>query len=108
MGSGTETRCDVRASVIIGGSCLAILIGNAPAIIAEETANASPLCEHRSAAHIAEHGGIKADNTWHVAHGDLPTCDNEDRGSVQNPGPRNEDNNSDERKSRYCRQHWYC
>jgi hypothetical protein len=39
--------------------------------------HAGPLCEHRSAAHVAEHGGMKADNVWHVAHGQLPTCDEE-------------------------------
>lgn len=40
-------------------------------------AEASPACEHRSAAHVAEHGGLQADNAWHVSHGQLPTCDNE-------------------------------
>lgn len=38
-------------------------------------AQASPACEHRSAAHVAEHGGLTADSAWHIAHGDLPTCD---------------------------------
>lgn len=32
-------------------------------------------CEARSAAHIFGHGGITADSAWHVAHGELPSCD---------------------------------
>ncbi len=31
-------------------------------------------CAERSAAHIAEHGGLYADSAWHVANGELPTC----------------------------------
>lgn len=32
-------------------------------------------CEPRSASHIYSHGGIDADSAWHVAHGELPSCD---------------------------------
>jgi len=67
------------------------------------------ICEHRSTAHGMEHGGTKFDSDWHVAHGDLPTCDAE-RQALSQPEPAIQDNNkpSDEDKSRYCRKHWYC
>ncbi|QFG08674.1 hypothetical protein PBI_VANISOA_82 [Mycobacterium phage Vanisoa] len=64
-------------------------------------ASAAPLCEVRSSAHIAEHGGLMADSAYHVAHGDLPTCDTSDS-ARQGDKPR-EDN-----KSRFCRKRWYC
>ncbi|AQT28478.1 site-specific recombination directionality factor RDF [Mycobacterium phage Pistachio] len=71
------------------------------------SAQASPTCEYRSAAHIAEHGGFAADNAWHIAHGDLPTCDPEpERGSVQPSTDNYQDR--DEGKSRFCRKHWFC
>lgn len=33
------------------------------------------LCEVRGPAHYEQHGGLKADSAWHVAHGERPTCD---------------------------------
>lgn len=33
------------------------------------------MCEVRSIAHTAEHGGLWADSAWHVARGELPTCE---------------------------------
>lgn len=41
-------------------------------------AGADVTCEFRTASHSVEHGGVKADSAWHVAHGDLPTCVPED------------------------------
>jgi hypothetical protein len=36
----------------------------------------SPLCAHRGADHAAQqHTTREADSRWHVAHGQLPTCD---------------------------------
>lgn len=32
-------------------------------------------CVHRGEAHIERHGGLAEDNRWHIAHGELPTCD---------------------------------
>ncbi|AHY27143.1 RDF protein [Mycobacterium phage Phantastic] len=73
------------------------------------SAQASPTCEYRSAAHIAEHGGFAADNAWHIAHGDLPTCDPEpEQGSVQPSTDNYQDRDDDGRKSRFCRKHWFC
>ncbi|AGK86110.1 hypothetical protein SEA_KERBEROS_83 [Mycobacterium phage Kerberos] len=81
---------------------LAVVLGNLPGIIAESSAG--PLCEYRSAAHIAEHGGFAADNAWHIAHGDLPTCDTD-----SNAARRGDDRNDDrDKKSRFCRKRWWC
>ncbi|ASW31334.1 hypothetical protein SEA_FRED313_76 [Mycobacterium phage Fred313] len=75
------------------------------------SAQASPTCEYRSAAHIAEHGGFAADNAWHIAHGDRPTCD-PDRHSDDSPVVKTPDTKSnsdrDGGKSRFCRKHWFC
>lgn len=80
------------ASLLLGGLFLASEAHSAPL---------TPTCEVRSAAHSAEHGGLAADSAWHVAHGQLPTCEGSDP-------EHHEDNDSDESKSRYCRKHWYC
>ena len=62
-------------------------------------------CEHRSAAHIAEHGGLAADSRWHVAHGQLPTCGAEQQ---QEAKPAPEKKRDDGKKSRFCRKRWFC
>ncbi|AVP41929.1 hypothetical protein SEA_JSQUARED_87 [Mycobacterium phage Jsquared] len=80
---------------------LAVVLGNAPGIIAE--ARSAPLCEYRSAAHIAEHGGKVADDAWHIAHGGLPSCDESPRRET-----RQGESKPDEGKSRFCRKRWYC
>ncbi|AAN01829.1 hypothetical protein SEA_BUZZBUZZ_74 [Mycobacterium phage BuzzBuzz] len=78
-------------------AALGLLLTPAPA-------QAGPTCEHRSAAHIAEHGGINADSAWHVAHGQLPTCDHSSSGGEA----RNSNGDNDNEKSRFCRKRWYC
>ncbi|ARQ94672.1 membrane protein [Mycobacterium phage Journey13] len=103
---GWSQRCDaalagfVRA---IGG--LALAIGMAAAgLVSAGPAVAGPLCEYRSQAHIAEHGGFNADNAWHIARGQLPSCDESPRREAR------QDNNDrrDDGKSRFCRKRWYC
>lgn len=95
---------------------LLFILGLLMFVPALQEASAAPLCEHRSAAHIAEHGGLKADSAWHIAHGDLPTCDDSrdeqrrDDTKVSAPQQSNDkqrDNDRD-KKSRWCREHWYC
>lgn len=55
-------------------------------------------CEPRSAAHVYEHGGITADSAWHVAHGELPSCDfsRESRGDSDRRQSDDEDWGRDE------------
>ncbi|AER48270.1 hypothetical protein SEA_KOKO_85 [Mycobacterium phage Koko] len=65
-------------------------------------AGAAPLCEVRGEAHQLEHGGFKADSLWHVAHGERPTCGGEDSHARQG------DDDHRDKKSRYCRKHWFC
>ena len=76
----------------------------APGVIAQ----AVP-CEVRSAAHIAEHGGLAADSAWHVANGQRPTCGDQAKASPA-PAPAASENKDrdDEGKSRYCRKRWFC
>ncbi len=69
------------------------------------------LCEVRSDAHIESHGGLAADSAWHVANGELPTCDPE--GAVKAPGRAVDRSFDSERwgdgsKSRFCRKKWFC
>lgn len=90
-------------------AALAIALGTitlTPAVIAQ----ADPVCEHRSAAHIERHGGLTADSAWHVRHGERPTCGadeaSRDDGSRASAG---KDKGKDrDRKSRYCRKRWWC
>lgn len=83
----------------MAGLVSAVIVGNAPGVIAE--ASSAPLCEVRSSAHIAEHGGFYADSAYHIQHGELPTC-NPDSSARQG------DNTDRDSKSRYCRKKWYC
>ena len=87
------------------------------ALLAAPGANASVDCEHRSAAHVAEHGGLKADSEWHIAHGPRPTCSDghdEPTPATTTPAPKpvpaagDDDDDHHERKSRHCCKHWYC
>ena len=68
-------------------------------------------CEVRSQAHIAEHGGLAVDSSWHVARGERPTCGDEapqqEPRREESAGDRQGDNDSGG-KSRYCRKHWFC
>lgn len=76
----------VFRGLLIGGAISlvlwALLIVGIMFTLAE--ANADPACERRSAAHVAEHGGIAADSAYHVAHGQLPTC-NPDKQQASRP-----------------------
>lgn len=61
------------------------------------------LCEVRSDAHAAEHGGLWADSAYHVSHGERPTCDPNPKASESK-----RDNDKHDDKSRYCKRKWYC
>lgn len=74
-------------------------------------AHAAPLCEPRSAAHAAEHGTtVAADSRYHVARGELPTCEaqSQSRDSGSSSSSNGSYSNEDEGKSRYCRKRWFC
>lgn len=78
--------------------------------ISSPVASAALLCEHRSAAHIAEHGGKAEDDRWHISRAELPNCDDKpgsDHDEKASPD-QSSDNQSDDRKSRYCRTHVIC
>ncbi|QBJ01167.1 hypothetical protein PBI_ARISSANAE_82 [Mycobacterium phage Arissanae] len=89
----------MRTALLMAGLVSAVVLGNAPGVIAE--ARSAPLCEVRSDAHVAEHGGLMADSVWHIQHGERPTCNPQD-------SARQGDNHSDDKKSRFCRKRWYC
>lgn len=96
----------VTMILAIGAASGAMLLASPP------DASAAPLCEVRSAAHIAEHGGIHEDSRWHIARGELPNCDD----SSNNAGSDHNSAGSDKKasssdnddKSRYCRKHVWC
>ena len=81
----------------IAGALAAAVITYAP------EASAMP-CVHRGIAHQAEHGGFAVDSAWHVANGELPTCDSSE------PVADNDyqDNDNREDNSRFCERHWFC
>lgn len=54
-------------------------------------ANALP-CEHRSAKHVAEHGGTAEDSRYHVSRGELPTCGEQEQSQAsENKRDRDDD-----------------
>ncbi|WP_435405224.1 DUF7199 family protein [Mycolicibacterium houstonense] len=100
----------VRDWLVLLASCAGLwLSGVACGLGLAVEAQAAPTCEHRSAEHVAAHGGLTADSAWHVSHGGLPTCGAEE-GSTPAPTPVvvPEDEEEDESKSRFCRRKWYC
>lgn len=48
------------------------------------------ICEHRSNAHIQRHGGMDADSSWHIAHGERPTCDKSNPDHKTSDDPRHD------------------
>ncbi|AEJ93443.1 site-specific recombination directionality factor RDF [Mycobacterium phage Benedict] len=83
---------------------LATILLSLPGVIVE--ASAAP-CIPRSETHVTKHGGLKADSAWHVANGELPTCDSRSHRSDTEKSS-SEDTHDDERKSRFCRKRWWC
>lgn len=88
-------------------AALATMVGG---LVSAPSAGAQPVCEHRSAAHAAEHGTtVEADSRWHVARGELPTCMSEPASNTSDTGKSERfDDRDKDRKSRYCRKHWFC
>ena len=73
-------------------------------LVTSQPAEAAP-CVHRGHSHIAQHGGLYADNAWHVSHGQPPSCD---PGGDEPASNQRDDRDDDDRKSRYCRKRWFC
>lgn len=80
----------MRAATVIAGLCAAVVIGNAPAIIAEE-ARAETTCDHRGFDHIKRHGGKLADDYYHIGHHEPVTCDDQDDGKTPSDDDPNEE-----------------
>lgn len=98
---------------------VASVVACGPLLSPAGTAYAGPPCERRSAAHTAQHGGLEADSAWHVRNGELPTCNGDNEGEDQQPQlddvqkpqwnyNRGNDEQPQEKKSRFCRRHWWC
>lgn len=105
-----------RERLLLAGLASFVAVGSM--LLASPEASSSPLtCEHRSAAHLAEHGGKAADDAYHISRGELPNCDDEapperrndnsDANDGIDPPTRHQDNADDE-KSRYCKRHFFC
>ncbi|AIT13557.1 site-specific recombination directionality factor RDF [Mycobacterium phage SweetiePie] len=100
-------RRTLLASLLLALLAMAsIQVGPAPA-----HAEVSAQCM----AHLAEHPGTTpaADRRYHLEHGEFSPCTeqdaNEDREAVGTRGPAaSPDHNEPDKKSRYCRKHWYC
>jgi hypothetical protein len=76
------------ASTVAASSIAIGLTSLAPAV------SAQPLCEHRSAAHAAQsHTTREGDSRWHVAHGQLPTC-NLDKSDDSDDNHKSDDNDT--------------
>jgi hypothetical protein len=72
--------------------------------LSPQVASADAACEFRSAKHVAEHGGLAADSAWHVANGELPTCDPDSKQRAK----RSDGDGGKDKKSRFCRKRWWC
>jgi hypothetical protein len=84
-------------------------IGAAFAASDDASAKADVLCEVRSEGHIAKYGGLAKDSAEHVARGELPTCDPNDKGSSQEVSSRDSyEHDQAGDKSRYCKKRWFC
>ena len=82
----------------------AVLIVGCSFGLSPSVASGSVGCEYRSAKHVAEHGGLAADSAWHVANGELPTCDP----GGQDRAKRSSGDGGKDGKSRFCRKRWWC
>lgn len=106
----------MKARYILAGLCAAVVVGNSPAIIAEAHAGTSARCK----AHIAEHGTTPgADRRYHLEHHEFSPCTEQDAGEskhrdehrdkeIHQPHVGGDDHKDHDKKSRYCRKHWFC
>lgn len=81
----------MRARYIIAGLIGAIVIGNAPAVIAEASAEPVVGCEHREAGHVGRHGGQLEDDRFHRSHGERVTCSDDGDGKADSSRDGSED-----------------
>ncbi|AXC33344.1 hypothetical protein SEA_DUBLIN_70 [Mycobacterium phage Dublin] len=65
-------------------------------------------CTPRSEKHVTEHGGLRADSIWHVAHGELPTCEPKSAGRERSHDDSRKKEDEKDSKSKFCRKHWFC
>ena len=94
---GLTLNGPLLASGLVAGALFGAVLVGAP------EASAAP-CTARSEAHIAEHGGVIADDAYHISRGELPNCRVDER-SRREPKFSEDDSES---KSRYCSRRWFC
>lgn len=99
----------VKAWQIIAGACIAIVIGNAPGIVAEASAGPSPECLE----HLARVGKTEAqDQRYWLERGQLPRkCPLREEASTPSEASTPEtkrDNETHDDKSWYCKRRWFC
>ncbi|UVK63371.1 hypothetical protein SEA_SHYGU2_74 [Mycobacterium phage Shygu2] len=98
----------MKARYILAGLCGAIVLGNAPAIIAEARADVTAECW----AHL---GGVSTANTpaadrrFHLERGEFSPCTEADANeSLPKASSDSKPKEDRDKKSRHCRKHWYC
>lgn len=94
---GLTLNGGILASGLVAGALFGTVLVGTP------EAQAAP-CVTRSEAHIAEHGGVIADDAYHISRGELPNCRVDER-SRREPKYSEEDSES---KSRYCKRKFWC
>ncbi|AOT24729.1 hypothetical protein PBI_STASIA_73 [Mycobacterium phage Stasia] len=103
----------VRARTILGGLALAVLVGNAPAILSEELApKASADVTAECWAHLSDkqsHTTPAADRRFHLQRGEPSPCTEQDaKNGLPKAKSDEAKDKADEGKSRFCRKRWYC
>lgn len=96
----------MRVGLIIAGLVGAVVIGHAPGIIAEASADVSAECwAHLSS--VDQSNTPAADRRYHLARGEHSPCTEQDANDGQGTN-RNNGGDDGGKKSRHCRKHWYC
>lgn len=98
----------MKARYILAGLVAAVVVGNAPAIIAEAQAEVSARCW----THLAQlpPGETPAgDVRYHRLKGEFSPCTEQEasEASASSSDGSGKDKDRD-KKSRHCRKHWYC
>lgn len=73
------------------GPSLAVAAFSTVLWVSVPEAHAGTACDHRSLSHLAEHGGRAADDAYHVARGEAPSCNSDSGGQTRDSDDR-EDN----------------
>ncbi|AEK08524.1 hypothetical protein SEA_KIPPER29_83 [Mycobacterium phage Kipper29] len=96
----------MKAGHILAGLVGAVVMSLMPAVITQAHAEVSARCwAHLADVPAGQLTTPAGDRRYHLEHGEFSPCTEQD--ASDGSGKKNDDDHRD-KKSRYCRKHWFC